>query len=769
MVSYADRLFRFQINRLVKVRQLPRDDSRGLKRKASGGSRASAMRSRSRSRYPTSSDPGASSSSKDASRKNFSRRSGGGGGSKMKRGSGAGGSKAAGESMSLTSWFSASDRSPAVTMVAQSGLDPSMALSLHSLPPGGRISKAISNWRMITADKKVLRIVSRGYKLQFCRSPPKNFRGRNPVSPSDPTAAEVLDKEISQIVEKGAGVPVQSQPLQIISGIFIRPKKTPGKWRPCINVKYLNRFLHKVKFACVKLSLIRDWIKPGYYMASLDLADAYYSVPLAPSAFKYCRFSWRGVLYEYRTLFFGLTSSPRIFSKILHLVVLYLRDKFGMLVIAYLDDILVQAPSAELCSLHMEILVIVISSLGYAVSFDKSELVPAQVREYLGLLWHSDTMTVSLPEAKRLKIVATTLDMLRAGSVSVRALRSLLGYLEAARHAVPLAPLHFRNLQLMLRPHIRVGHRLVNPDRLLAIDAGGGGDLTFWSELTPASTAAPLRSPAAAPDVTIATDASGSIGFGGHSSAGGFFQGVWADTPAWVQEGSINLKELYATVLAVKNLMPHGASVLLHVDNSSAVSYVNRQGGQRSSSLNRAAQLLWREVLRRGGWVSAKWVPRDLNQCADLLSKADLDCWEVSLLPDTLRVIWDTWFTPTIDLFASALCHVRPSYCSMALDSNSLGNAFSLVKWPAVGAYAFPPTPIISSVLDRVLRDQVRKIILVVPHWTGALWWPRLARALLAPPLALPPARVCLRQMAGLRTPVLDPLLACLVTGSRLS
>ena len=72
MVSYADRLFRFQINRLVKVRQLPRDDSRGLKRKASGGSRASAMRSRSRSRYPTSSDPGASSSSKDASRKNFS-------------------------------------------------------------------------------------------------------------------------------------------------------------------------------------------------------------------------------------------------------------------------------------------------------------------------------------------------------------------------------------------------------------------------------------------------------------------------------------------------------------------------------------------------------------------------------------------------------------------------------------------------------------------------------------------------------------------------
>ena len=771
MTFFADRLFCFQINRLVKVRTVPRDDSRGLKRKSSSGSRvsSSSARSRSRSRYPAS-DAGAS-SSRDSGRRNSSRRGGGGNSNNSKKKKGAGGSKAAGETESenLTSWFSASDRSEAVARVTRAGLDTAMALSLHSLPPGGRISKAFSNWKCITSDMKVLHIVSRGYKLQFSGSPPKFFRGRNPVSPSDPTAAEVLDKEISQIVEKGAGVPVQDQPLQIISGIFIRPKKTPGKWRPCINVKFLNRFLHKTKFACIKLSMVRDWIKPGFYMASLDLADAYYSVPLAPSAFKYCRFRWRGVLYEYRTLFFGLSSSPRIFSKILHVVIIFLRDKFGMLIIAYLDDVLVQAPSAELCSLHMEILVIVISSLGYAVSFDKSELVPAQVREYLGLLWHSDNMTVSLPEAKRLKIVATASDMLRAGSVSVRNLRSFLGYLEAARHAIPLASLHFRNLQILLRPHIRVGHHLANPDHLLAIDAGGGEDLTFWSNLTPACAAAPLRRAAAVPDVTIATDASGSFGFGGHSSAGGFFQGVWADTPPWVQQGSINLKELYTTLLAVQSLMPHGASVLLHVDNSTAVSYVNRQGGQRSSALNRAAQLLWREVLRRGGWVTAKWVPRDLNQCADLLSKASLDCWEVCLMPDTLRVIWDTWFTPTIDLFASALCHVRPAYCSLALDPNSLGNAFSLAKWPAVGAYAFPPTPIIATVLDRIRRDQVREIILVVPHWTGALWWPRLAQALLAPPLALPPAKVCLRQMAGLRTPVLDPLLACLVTSSSLN
>ena len=231
MTFFADRLFCFQINRLVKVRTVPRDDSRGLKRKSSSGSRvsSSSARSRSRSRYPAS-DAGAS-SSRDSGRRNSSRRGGGGNSnnSKKKKGAGGSSSKAAGESENLTSWFSASDRSEAVARVTRAGLDTAMALSLHSLPPGGRISKAFSNWKSITSDMKVLHIVSRGYKLQFSGSPPKFFRGRNPVSPSDPTAAEVLDKEISQIVEKGAGVPVQDQPLQIISGIFIRPKKTPGK------------------------------------------------------------------------------------------------------------------------------------------------------------------------------------------------------------------------------------------------------------------------------------------------------------------------------------------------------------------------------------------------------------------------------------------------------------------------------------------------------------------------------------------------------------
>ena len=229
MTFFADRLFCFQINRLVKVRTVPRDDSRGLKRKSSNGSRvsSSSARSRSRSRYPAS-DAGAS-SSRDSGRRNSSRRGGGGNSNNSKKKKGAGGSKAAGESENLTSWFSASDRSEAVARVTRAGLDTAMALSLYSLPPGGRISKALSNWKRITSDMKVLHVVSRGYKLQFSGSPPKFFRGRNPVSPSDPTAAEVLDKEISQIVEKGAGVPVQDQPLQIISGIFIRPKKTPGK------------------------------------------------------------------------------------------------------------------------------------------------------------------------------------------------------------------------------------------------------------------------------------------------------------------------------------------------------------------------------------------------------------------------------------------------------------------------------------------------------------------------------------------------------------
>ena len=40
-------------------------------------------------------------------------------------------------------------------------------------------------------------------------------------------------------------------------------------------------------------------MKQGCFMASVDLKDAYYSVPLAEEQRKYMRFIWDGELFQY--------------------------------------------------------------------------------------------------------------------------------------------------------------------------------------------------------------------------------------------------------------------------------------------------------------------------------------------------------------------------------------------------------------------------------------------------------------------------------------
>ena len=57
---------------------------------------------------------------------------------------------------------------------------------------------------------------------------------------------------------------------------------------------------------------------------------------------KYLRFQWKDNLYEFQSLPFGLSSAPRVFTKLLKPVLARFRHQ-GMRLIMYLDDMLVMA------------------------------------------------------------------------------------------------------------------------------------------------------------------------------------------------------------------------------------------------------------------------------------------------------------------------------------------------------------------------------------------------------------------------------------------
>lgn len=90
-------------------------------------------------------------------------------------------------------------------------------------------------------------------------------------------------------------------------------------------------------------------ITPGCYMASIDLKDAYYCIPVSKNYHKYLKFYWNSKLYKYRACPMGLSMSPRLFTKVLKLVFAELR-KSGHQSVIYIDDIYLQGDTIELCN-----------------------------------------------------------------------------------------------------------------------------------------------------------------------------------------------------------------------------------------------------------------------------------------------------------------------------------------------------------------------------------------------------------------------------------
>ena len=643
----------------------------------------------------------------------------------------------------------------AIEGVTDSGLDIAMAVEVAKFPTPSRISQCLPAWEIITNDEWVLRVVRQGYKLQFKHDPPSTpYHGRNP--PATPEAKDILDAEAAEVVLKGAATIVDHSLHEITSGFFARPKKEVGKWRPIVNPKYLNSFLRKISFRMTTVSDIRVGVLPGYYFTSLDLTDAYYSIPLHKSAWPFVRFVWRGVVYEYHTLVFGLGSSPRVFTKMVTAAVKFLKVAFMIWLSGYIDDFLIMAKDPWTCLLHTHICILVFHILGFEVNMKKSSLIPSTRIEHLGFVFDSQAMTLSLPEDKIVKIVSLAGDFLARDIISADQLRSFIGRLESVRPAVQVAALHYRSLQQMLRPLQRGKWQ---GSLLLHLTPGARTDLVWWRRLSLASSTAPLKRGVFT--LNIKADASGNYGWGGHSSRGEFAQGQWTAQEA---QWHINKKELEAAYRSMDKMMEQGDFVNLFLDSRTAVAFVNRQGGTRSSILCSTALKLWKMVLARDGWVKANWLPRDLNQMADMLSKSAIDTWEVSLSSRILDNLFNKWFKPTMDMFASQSCHVTASYCSWYPDRLAVArDAFSMMQWPN-RCYCFPPVPLISLMLDRISQDRVVAII-VVPMWPVSVWWARMQEMLVEGPLELGYYKEILVSPLGLKLPYLEPLVACLVSG----
>jgi len=91
-------------------------------------------------------------------------------------------------------------------------------------------------------------------------------------------------------------------------------------------------------FKMEDLKVVADILCPEDFMCKIDLKDVYFAVPIHPEHQKLHCFQFKNVTYRFKCLPLGLTSAPRVFTKVLKPLVAFVR-RLGLRICIYIDNI----------------------------------------------------------------------------------------------------------------------------------------------------------------------------------------------------------------------------------------------------------------------------------------------------------------------------------------------------------------------------------------------------------------------------------------------
>lgn len=215
----------------------------------------------------------------------------------------------------------------------------------------------------ITSDKLILQTVA-GATLDFDDSPTRVSKPRA-IHFSD-YERECINKEMNKFLQLDIVERVEHMHDEFVSNIFIRDKKD-GSHRVILNLLELNQFIAYHHFKMDTIDTVINLMRPDCFMASVDLSNAYFSIPVAKAHRKYLRFEWCGELFQFKVLPNGLSSAPRMFTKVLKPVYAHLRQ-MGHVATGYIDDTFIMSNSCEGCVTSIECTTGLLTSLGFYIN-----------------------------------------------------------------------------------------------------------------------------------------------------------------------------------------------------------------------------------------------------------------------------------------------------------------------------------------------------------------------------------------------------------------
>ncbi|XDV29214.1 hypothetical protein PO909_032357 [Leuciscus waleckii] len=170
------------------------------------------------------------------------------------------------------------------------------SLSGTSVVPLVPLTQFVEAWKALPSlSSWLLRTIRLGYTIQFVRHPPR-YRGVHFTTVLS-KRAPVMRAETAVLLAKGAIEPVPPDDMKKGGGLL---ESGP-----------LQASVQDAKAEC-----IFECIRPQDWFTAIYLKDAYFHVSILPQHRPFLRFAFEGRAYQYKVLPFGLTLSPRVFTKV---------------------------------------------------------------------------------------------------------------------------------------------------------------------------------------------------------------------------------------------------------------------------------------------------------------------------------------------------------------------------------------------------------------------------------------------------------------------
>ena len=463
-------------------------------------------------------------------------------------------------------------------------------------------------WCSLTSDSYILQTVA-GTLLEFEAVPVQMSRPR-PL-PFAKYEVDIIDKIVDNFLASGMIERTINTNDDFVSNVFIRNKKN-GSHRLILNLINLNTFIEYHHFKMDTIETVINLMRPNCFMGSIDLANAYFSIPVAIEHRRFLKFEWKHQMYQFQVLPNGLSSAPRLFTKILKPVYAHLR-LLGHLACGYIDDSIFMAQTFDSCQDSIRYADSLFRSIGFYINYDKSKLKPMQEIEHLGFVLNSTRMTVTLTEAKKVKLVNKCTQVLADNGRTIRSVAELIGLIVSSFTGAEYGRLHFRQLEA---------------DKVQALNGAAGdfdsrcylsdeakSEVTWWID-NGASVSQNIDH--GNWKFTLSTDAS-------ENGWGAVLESINTDSRKQSTGGRwnecekldhINVLEMKAGLFGLRSFSEalSNTHVKLNMDNTTAVAYLRNMGGSKSRKCNALAQTICQ---KHHIWLTAAHLPGHLNVLAD--------------------------------------------------------------------------------------------------------------------------------------------------------